>query len=86
MLTRYTGMTAQSQSRLFTFGLVLTLLGMVLTDMWIPMVVGAIIMVGLTVESWIRVQHLIPMHNELRSMQKQLKKLQSEMRTIEYDE
>ncbi|MGF1775156.1 hypothetical protein L4C42_23135 [Vibrio wakamikoensis] len=86
MLTRYTGMTAESQSRLFTFGLVLTLLGMVLTDMWIPMVVGAIIMAGLAVESWIRVQHLIPMRNEIRSMQKQIKKLQSEVRTLEYDE
>ncbi len=86
MLTRYTGMTAENQSRLFTFGLVLTLLGMVLTDMWIPMVVGAIIMAGLAVESWIRVQHLIPMHNEIRSMQKQIKKLQSEVRTLEYDE
>ncbi|ASI89459.1 MULTISPECIES: hypothetical protein [Vibrio] len=86
MLTRYTGMTAKSQSSLFTFGFVLTVLGMVLTDMWTPMVVGAIVMAGLSVESWIRVQHLIPMHNEIRAMQKQIKQLQSEVRTLEYDE
>lgn len=86
MLTRYTKMTPKSQSYLFSFGLVLTLLGMVLTDMWIPMVVGAIIMAGLTVESWIRVQHLIPMHNEIRALQKQINKLNSEVRTLEYDE
>ncbi|WP_047049411.1 hypothetical protein [Vibrio mexicanus] len=79
MLTRYMGMTPQSQSYLFTFGLVLTLLGMVLTDMWLPMVVGAIIMTGLMVESWIRVAHIIPMHQEMRNMQKQLDKLQSQV-------
>ncbi|MGF1751493.1 MULTISPECIES: hypothetical protein [Vibrio] len=86
MLTRYTGMTAKNQSALFTVGLVLTLLGMVLTDMWLPMVVGAIIMTALAVESWIRVQHLIPMHSDIRAMQKQIKALQSEIRTLEYDE
>ncbi len=86
MLTRYMGMTAKNQSYLFTFGFVLTLLGMALTDLWVPMVAGSIIMAGLTVESWIRVAHLIPMHNEMRSLQKQVAKLQSEIRTIEFDD
>ncbi|WP_070970211.1 hypothetical protein [Vibrio sonorensis] len=86
MLTRYMGMTARSQSYLFTFGLALTLLGMVLTDMWLPMVAGAIILTGLTVEAWIRVAHIIPLHNEVRSMKKQLNKLQSEVHRIDFDE
>ena len=86
MLTRYVGMSPKSQSYLFTFGLVLTFLGMMLTEMWLPMVIGAIIMAGLTVESWIRVAHIIPMHEEIRAMQKQISKLQSEIRTIEYNE
>ncbi|MCW8333545.1 hypothetical protein [Vibrio paucivorans] len=86
MLTRYMGMTAKSQSYLFTFGLVLTILGMVLTDMWLPMVVGAILMTGLMVESWIRVAHIIPMHEEMRAMRTQVNKLQSEIRTLEYNE
>ena len=86
MLTRYVGMSPKSQSYLFTLGLVLTFLGMMLTDMWLPMVIGAIIMAGLTVESWIRVAHIIPMHEEMRAMQKQISKLQSEIRTIEYNE
>ena len=86
MLTRYMGMVPKNQSYLFTFGFVLTLLGMALTDMWLPMVAGAIILAGLTVESWIRVAHIIPMHNEMRAMQKQIHKLQSEIRTLEYDE
>ncbi|WP_428771904.1 hypothetical protein [Vibrio sp.] len=86
MLTRYTGMTAKSQSYLFTFGLALTLLGMALTDMWLPMVAGAIILAGLAVEAWIRVAHIIPMHEEMRAMKKQLNQLQSELRNIEYDQ
>ncbi|WGY48307.1 hypothetical protein [Vibrio sp. ABG19] len=83
MLTRYMGMSAKSQSYLFSFGLALTLLGMSLTDMWLPMVVGAIIMTGLTVESWIRVAHIIPLHAEMRAMQQQLYRLQAEIRTLE---
>lgn len=83
MLTRYTGMSARSQSYLFTFGLALTILGMSLTDMWLPMVAGAIIMVGLTVESWMRVAHIIPMHEEMRAMQRQLNKLQADIRSLE---
>ncbi|AEH31791.1 NADH dehydrogenase subunit II-related protein [Vibrio anguillarum 775] len=86
MLTRYMGMTAKSQSYLFTFGFVLTLLGMALTEMWLPMVAGAIILCGLMVESWIRVAHIIPMHDEIRTLQKQITKLQSEIRTIEFNE
>jgi len=86
MLTRYMGMTPQSQSYLFTFGLSLTLLGMVLTDMWLPMVAGSMIMTGLAVEAWIRVAHIIPMHKELRSMNKQIEKLQSQVRNLEDNE
>lgn len=43
MLTRYMGMTPKSQSYLFTFGLALCLLAMVLTDMWLPIVAGTFI-------------------------------------------
>lgn len=86
MLTRYMGMNAKSQSYLFSFGFVLTLLGMALTDMWLPMVVGAIILAALTVEAWIRVTHIIPMREEMRTLQKQINKLQSEIRTLGYDE
>ncbi|WP_434762242.1 hypothetical protein [Vibrio fortis] len=80
MLTRYMGITPQSQSYLFTFGLALTLLGMVLTDMWLPMVAGAMIMTGLAVEAWIRVAHIIPMRKELRSIQHQLDTMQQRSR------
>lgn len=86
MLARYTGMTVKSQSYLFTFGLALCLLAMVLTDMWLPIVAGSFILTGLTVESWIRVAHIIPMHEEMNEMKRQISKLRSEVHTIEYDE
>ncbi|ENM3755653.1 hypothetical protein [Vibrio cholerae] len=79
MLTRYMGMTPKSQSYLFSFGLVLTLLGMALTDLWMPMVVGAIVMTALAVES----AHIIPLHDEVRALQKQLNRLQAELRNLE---
>ncbi len=86
MLTRYMGMSPKSQSYMFTFGLALCLLAMVLTDMWLPIVAGSFILTGLTVEAWIRVAHIIPMHEEMRAMKQQLNQLQSEVRTLEYDE
>ncbi|MGO1295943.1 MAG: hypothetical protein ACTMIA_01380 [Vibrio sp.] len=80
MLTRYTSMTDKSQSYLFTFGLLLTFLGMTLTDMWMPMVVGAFILTGLTVESWIRVSHLLPMQDEIRALRQDIQQLRHENR------
>ncbi len=80
MLTRYMGITPQSQSYLFTFGLALTLLGMVLTDMWLPMVAGSMIMTGLAVEAWIRVAHIIPMLKEIRELQQQIDYLKTKSR------
>ncbi|SJL84837.1 hypothetical protein [Vibrio palustris] len=80
MLTRYTSMTAKKQSYLFTVGLLLTFLGMTLTDMWMPMVVGAFILTGLTVEAWIRVSHLIPMHEDIRALRQEIQQLRHENR------
>ncbi len=86
MLVRYMGMTPKQQSYLFTFGLVLTLLGMALTDMWLPMVVGAIILTGLTVEAWIRFVHLVPMHNDIRALKKQVEVLQHKINQMNENE
>lgn len=86
MLARYMGISAKSQSYLFSFGFVLTLLGMMLTNMWLPMVVGAIIMAGLTVEAWIRIAYIMPLQDELRTIQQQVRKLQADIRSIEYQE
>ncbi len=79
MLTRYTNMSVKSQSYMFSFGLVLTFLGMALTDLWMPMVVGAFILTALTVESWIRVAHIIPMHKEMRQLHEQIDALRKQI-------
>lgn len=76
MLTRYAGMTPKSQSYLFTFGLALTLIGMMITDMWLPMVAGAIILAGLAVESWIRILYIIPMKKQLTELTVRLTRLE----------
>lgn len=76
MLTRYAGMTPKSQSYLFTFGLALTLIGMIVTDMWLPMVAGAIILAGLAVESWIRILYIIPMKKQLTELTVRLTRLE----------
>ncbi|ELV8626175.1 hypothetical protein QNF03_002856 [Vibrio cidicii] len=86
MLTRYMGMTAKSQSYLFTFGLALCLLAMALTEMWLPIVAGTFVLTGLAVESWIRVAHIIPMHDEMRAMRKELNKLQAQVRALENEQ
>lgn len=77
MLTRYAGMTPKSQSYLFTFGLALTLIGMMITDMWLPMVAGAIILAGLAVESWIRILYIIPMKKQLKELTVRLTRLEN---------
>lgn len=77
MLTRYAGMTPKSQSYLFTFGLALTLIGMMITDMWLPMVAGAIILAGLAVESWIRILYIIPMKKQLKDLTVRLTRLEN---------
>lgn len=77
MLTRYASMTPKNQSYLFTFGLALTLVGMMVTDMWLPMVAGAIILAGLAVESWIRILYIIPMKRQLKDMNVRLTRLEN---------
>jgi len=82
-MNRFLAISPQSQFWLFNFALALNILGMVLTDMWLPMVAGAMIMTGLAVEAWIRVAHIIPMRKELRSIQHQLDNLQQRSRDSE---
>ena len=85
MLTRYMGITPKSQSYLFTFGLVLCLLAMVLTDMWLPIVAGSFILTGLTVEAWIRVAHIIPLNRELQTLKQQLAQLRADLQATTDD-
>ena len=80
MLTRYMGISPKSQSYLFSFGLVLCLLAMALTDMWLPIVAGSFILTALTVEAWIRVAHILPLQKEMRQMKEQVEQLHSKLK------
>lgn len=79
-MTRFLAISPQSQCYLFTVALALNLLGMVLTDMWVPMVVGAIITTGLSVDAWVRVHYVLPMKKELRNLQHQVDTIQKQTR------
>ncbi|AAW84513.1 hypothetical protein ACTFQF_04555 [Aliivibrio fischeri] len=81
-MTRFLAISPQSQCYLFTVALALNLLGMVLTDMWVPMVVGAIITTGLSVDAWVRVHYVLPMRKELRNLQNQVEAIQKLARDI----
>lgn len=83
MLNRYKNMTVKSQSYLFTFGLLLTFLGMALTDLWMPMVVGAFVLTGLVIESWMRILHIIPMRQEMNELRDQIEQLSKHIHSKE---
>jgi hypothetical protein len=85
MLSRYTNMTVKSQSYLFSFGLLLTFLGMALTDLWMPMVVGAFVLTGLVIESWMRILHIIPMRQEMNELRDQVEKLNKHINSSDHD-
>ncbi|AZL86030.1 MULTISPECIES: hypothetical protein [Aliivibrio] len=81
-MTRFLAISPQSQCYLFSTAFALNLLAMVLTEMWLPMVVGALVTLGLSVEAWVRVRYILPMKTEMRDLQHQMDILQREIRDI----
>ncbi|KAB2824943.1 hypothetical protein [Aliivibrio finisterrensis] len=81
-MTRFLAISPQSQCYLFTVALALNLLGMVLTDMWVPMVVGAIVTTALSVDAWVRVHYVLPMKKEMRNLQYEIESIQKQVRDI----
>ena len=67
-MTRFLAISPQSQFWLFHFALALNILGMVLTDMWLPMVVGAIVTTYLSIDALVRVRYVLPMKKEMREL------------------
>ncbi|MGF1763350.1 hypothetical protein [Aliivibrio kagoshimensis] len=80
-MNRFLAISPKSQCTLFAFAFCLNLLAMVLTDMWLPMVVGAIITMGLFVDSWARFYYITPLKKELEKVNQQM----SEMRKLIQD-
>lgn len=79
-MNRYLAISPQSQFWLFNVALALNILGMVLTDMWLPMVVGAIVTTYLSVDALVRLRYVIPMKKEIRELRHELEKAHKAMR------
>lgn len=71
-MARFLAMSLKSQCWLFHLALMLNILGMVLTDMWLPMVVGAIVTLYLAVESLVRLRYVLPLKQELQTLRHEL--------------
>ncbi|MBC7001403.1 hypothetical protein BIZ37_02435 [Photobacterium sp. BZF1] len=79
-MNRFLAISPQSQFWLFNFALALNILGMVLTDMWLPMVVGAIVTTYLSVDALVRLRYVLPMKKEIRELRHELDKANRQLR------
>ncbi|MGF1878292.1 hypothetical protein L4D77_23745 [Photobacterium frigidiphilum] len=77
-MNRFLAISPQSQFWLFNLALILNILGMVLTDMWLPMVVGSIVTTYLSVDALVRLRYVIPMRKEIRDLRHELEKTRKE--------
>ncbi|HIF9201397.1 hypothetical protein [Photobacterium damselae] len=84
-MTRFLAISPQSQFWLFHFALALNILGMVLTDMWLPMVVGAIVTTYLSIDALVRVRYVLPLKKEMRELRHELERLRK-VEQQHYDE
>lgn len=84
-MTRFLAISPQSQFWLFHFALALNILGMVLTDMWLPMVVGAIVTTYLSIDALVRVRYVLPIKKEMRELRHELERLRK-VEQQHYDE
>ncbi|WEM42319.1 hypothetical protein PTW35_00055 [Photobacterium sp. DA100] len=79
-MDRFLAISPQSQFWLFNTALALNILGMVLTDMWLPMVVGAIVTTYLSVDALVRLRYVLPMKKEIRELRHELDKAHRQLR------
>ncbi|PSU29599.1 hypothetical protein [Photobacterium lutimaris] len=79
-MNRFLAISPQSQFWLFNVALALNILGMVLTDMWLPMVVGAIVTTYLSVDALVRLRYVLPMKKEIRDLRHELEKANRQLR------
>ncbi|SMY38674.1 hypothetical protein [Photobacterium andalusiense] len=77
-MTRFLAISPHSQCWLFHIALVLNIIGMMLTDMWLPMVVGAIITAYLSVDAWVRLRYVLPLKKEIQQLHHQLDQLRQQ--------
>ncbi|PSW41215.1 hypothetical protein [Photobacterium leiognathi] len=81
-MARFLAISPKSQCWLFHFALVLNVFGMALTDMWLPMVVGAIVTLYLAIDSLVRLRYVIPMKKEIRDLQHELEAIRQKINDV----
>lgn len=77
-MARFSAISPQSQCWLFHIALALNVAGMMLTDMWFPMVVGTVVTTYLSVDAWVRLRYVLPLKKELRRVQHELENLRQQ--------
>ncbi|PKF49820.1 hypothetical protein [Enterovibrio nigricans] len=82
-MDRFLAISPKSQMWLFHTALALNILGMVLTDMWLPMVVGVIVTTCLSVDAMVRVRYVLPMKKMLRDLEYENALLRRKMNDVE---
>ncbi|WP_028024451.1 hypothetical protein [Enterovibrio calviensis] len=70
-MDRFLAISPKSQWWLFHVALALNVLGMLLTDMWLPMVVGAIVTTYLSIDATVRVRYILPMKKSVRELERE---------------
>ncbi|USH02492.1 hypothetical protein K6Q96_00050 [Grimontia kaedaensis] len=82
-MDRFLAISPKSQMWLFHFALALNILGMVLTDMWVPMVVGAIVTTYLSIDALVRVRYVLPMKKAMRELEHENATLKRKVNDVE---
>ncbi|KJF86450.1 hypothetical protein [Photobacterium phosphoreum] len=82
-MTRFLAISPQSQCWLFHIALALNIIGMMLTDLWLPMVVGTIISTYLAVDAWVRLRYVLPLKKQQQQLQQQLDNLRQQQHNQE---
>lgn len=81
-MAQFLAISLKSQCWLFHLALVLNIFGMVLTDMWLPMVVGALVTLYLALDSLVRLRYVLPLKKEIRDLHNELVALRQKMNDV----
>ena len=67
--------SVQAQCWLYHFAWLLNVLGMVLTDLWLPMVVGTVVTTYLSLDAWVRWKYVLPLKQQITVLQAEVNQL-----------
>ena len=67
--------SVRAQCWLYHFAWLLNVFGMVLTDLWLPMVVGTVVTTYLSLDAWVRWKYVLPLKHQISDLQAELNQL-----------